>query len=91
MPSIINATTTNGVAISPDNSGSLQLATNNGTTAVTIDTSQNVGIGTSSPTQKLSILGGASAAGYISLRGNNNASSSEFLLGQASDGTTAYA
>jgi hypothetical protein len=49
MSTIINATTTNGVVIQPDNSGSLQLATNNGTTAVTIDTSQNVGIGTASP------------------------------------------
>ena len=46
MSSIINATTTAGVTVTGDNSGSLQLATNNGTTAVTIDTSQNVGIGT---------------------------------------------
>lgn len=50
MASIINATTTNGVAVQGDNSGSLQLQTNNGTTAVTINTSQNVGIGTASPT-----------------------------------------
>ena len=57
MPSIINSTTTNGVVIQPDNSGSLQLATNNGTTAVTIDTSQNVGIGTTSPTNKLTVNG----------------------------------
>jgi len=57
MPSIINATTTNGLSTSADNSGSLQLATNNGTTAVTIDTSQNVGIGTSSPTEKLHVAG----------------------------------
>jgi hypothetical protein len=40
MSTIINATTTNGVVIQPDNSGSLQLQTNNGTTALTIDTSQ---------------------------------------------------
>jgi hypothetical protein len=40
MSTIINATTTNGVVIQPDNSGSLQLQTNSGTTAVTIDTSQ---------------------------------------------------
>lgn len=53
MASIINATTTNGLSTSADNSGSLQLATNNGTTAVTIDTSQNVGIGTTSPQSKL--------------------------------------
>jgi hypothetical protein len=55
MPSIISATTTNGLSTSADNSGSLQLATNNGTTAVTIDTSQNVGIGTSSPDSKLHV------------------------------------
>ena len=42
MPSIISATTTTGLVTTADNSGSLQLATNSGTTAVTIDTSQNV-------------------------------------------------
>ena len=42
MSTIINATTTNGVVIQPDNSGSLVLQTNNGTTALTIDTAQNV-------------------------------------------------
>ena len=41
MSTIINATTTNGVVIQPDNSGSLALQTNNGTTALTVDTSQN--------------------------------------------------
>ena len=40
MSTIINATTTNGVVIQPDNSGSLVLQTNNGTAALTIDTSQ---------------------------------------------------
>ena len=45
MPSIIRATTTNGLQVAPDNSGSLALQTNGTTTAVTIDTSQNVGIG----------------------------------------------
>jgi hypothetical protein len=42
MSTIINATTTNGVVIQPDNSGSLVLQTNNGTTALTISTAQNV-------------------------------------------------
>ena len=56
MSTIINATTTNGVVIQPDNSGSLQLATNSGTTAVTINTSQNVGIGTTNPGVKLDVL-----------------------------------
>jgi hypothetical protein len=45
MSSIIRATTTSGLQIVPDNSGSLILQTNGTTTAVTIDTSQNVGIG----------------------------------------------
>jgi hypothetical protein len=40
MSTIINATTTTGVVIQPDNSGSLVLQTNSGTTALTIDTSQ---------------------------------------------------
>jgi hypothetical protein len=45
MSSIIRATTTSGLQVAPDNSGSLQLQTNGTTTAVTIDTSQNVLIG----------------------------------------------
>jgi hypothetical protein len=55
MSTIINATTTTGVVIQPDNSGSLVLQTNSGTTALTIDTSQNVGIGTTSPAGKLEV------------------------------------
>jgi hypothetical protein len=55
MPSIIRATTTSGLQIAPDNSGSLQLQTNGTTAAVTIDTSQNVGIGTTSPTYKFQV------------------------------------
>jgi hypothetical protein len=42
MPSIINATTTTGVAITGDNSGNLAIQTNNGNTAVTINTSLGV-------------------------------------------------
>jgi hypothetical protein len=38
-------------------STALTLQTNNGTTAVTIDTSQNVGIGTTSPAYKLDTTG----------------------------------
>ena len=52
MASILSAGTTSNTALnlSADTSGVLQLATNGTTTAVTIDTSQNVGIGTASPT-----------------------------------------
>lgn len=41
MSSIIRATTTNGLQVAPDNSGSLVLQTNGTNTALTIDTSQN--------------------------------------------------
>jgi hypothetical protein len=65
MPSILNATTSSGLVTSADNSGSLQLATNNGTTAVTIDTSQNVGIGTASPSGKFHVVGASSQSPLI--------------------------
>jgi hypothetical protein len=47
------------VAVSGDTSGVLQLATNGGTTAVTIDTSQNVGVGTTSPGTKFQVTNAA--------------------------------
>jgi hypothetical protein len=74
MASIINATTTAGVSVQGDNSGSLQLATNNGTTAVTIDTSQNVGIGTASPADKLDIARSSSSnsTGGLTLTNTDN-------------------
>jgi hypothetical protein len=61
MASIIRATTTSGLQVAPDNSGSLELQTNGTTTAVTINTSQNVGIGTTSPSQKLQVSDGGDA------------------------------
>jgi hypothetical protein len=72
MASIINATTSTGLVSSADNSGSLQLATNNGTTAVTIDTSQRVGVGTTSPQRKVSIVGTDGASGQT--EGNSRTS-----------------
>jgi hypothetical protein len=74
MPSILNATTSSGLVTSADNSGSLQLATNNGTTAVTIDTSQNVGIGTSSPTAQLQ-LNKSGTGDYTTVRLSNSGAS----------------
>jgi hypothetical protein len=61
MASIISAGTTSGTALNMagDTSGVLQLATNGSTTAVTVDASQNVGIGTASPTTKLAVAGEA--------------------------------
>jgi hypothetical protein len=61
MASTIAAGTTSGtaIAIAGDTSGVLQLQTNGTTAAVTINTSQNVGIGTASPTGKLNVHGGA--------------------------------
>jgi len=60
MPSIINATTSTGLVTTADNSGSLQLATNSGTTAMTITTAQRVGIGTTTPTTNLQVTGAGS-------------------------------
>ena len=59
MASIISAGTTSGTALNMagDTSGVLQLATNGSTTAMTISTAQNVGIGTTSPGAKLDISG----------------------------------
>ena len=54
MASIINAALSGGLVTSADTSGVLQLQTAS-TTAVTVDASQNVGIGTSLPTTKLHI------------------------------------
>ena len=59
MASTISAGTSasTAIAIAGDTSGALALQTNNGTTAVTVTTAQNVGIGTSSPAQKLQVAG----------------------------------
>jgi len=42
MANVFNATTTTGLQLTPDNSGAIQLQTNNGTTAMTISTAQAV-------------------------------------------------
>jgi len=70
MSSTITALTSGGgLAMAGDTSGQLELKTNNGTTAVTVDTSQNVGIGTTTPTDtngfgRLVDLNGTSGAAY---------------------------
>jgi hypothetical protein len=62
MASIVSAGTTSATALnmSADTSGVLQLASNNGTVALTISTAQNIGIGTSSPAVPLQVNSGAS-------------------------------
>jgi hypothetical protein len=55
MTATINASTSAGVVTTADTSGILQLQTN-GTAALTVDASQNVGIGTASPAYKLDVV-----------------------------------
>lgn len=89
MPSVINATTANGVTVQGDNSGSLQLATNNGTTAVTIDTSQRVLInatsasGFDSGADNLIVGAGSGSNGITIYSGNTSTAAINFA-----DGTT---
>ena len=61
MATIISTKTSGvgGLSVTGDGSGVLQLASADGTTAVTIDASQNVGIGTSSPSGKLEVVSSA--------------------------------
>jgi len=94
MASIISAGTTDATSlnISGDKTGILQLASNNAVTAVTIDASQNVGIGTTSPENKLTLLKNTTAAtenSYgISIQSVNTNAYTELLLG-ASDAVDA--
>jgi len=78
MASTISAGLTSGTALnmSGDTSGALQLQTNGTTTAVTINTSQQVGIGTSSPSDALQV-----ASGGVIISGGNL---------KVTDGTTSF-
>jgi len=84
MASIISAGTTSGTALNMagDTSGVLQLATNGSTTAITIDTSQNVGIGIDIGSSKLEVAGtspnnaGAKATYEGTIKINENSLSS---------------
>jgi hypothetical protein len=67
MASIINAATSGGLITTADTSGILQLQTA-GTTAVTVDASQNVGIGTTSPTNRVSIVTASGSDGIVSVK-----------------------
>jgi Chaperone of endosialidase len=104
MTTTLNASTAGagGFIATGDNSGSLALQTA-GTTAVTIDTSQNVGIGTSSPSYKLTVSGASvgrgfalsdSTTGSISGQVNNNTNQFNFgvnnSVGNGMNGGGAY-
>ena len=80
MTSIINASTSSGIVQTADTSGILQLQTAS-TTAVTIDASQNVGIGTASPSGKLDVIGTIRAG---------VASNQAFNAGWSSGGSQVY-
>jgi Chaperone of endosialidase len=77
MSSKISASTTSGTALnmSADTSGVLEIQTGSTpTTAITIDTSQNVGIGTTSPATfgKLAVSTGTDNANALALRGDTD-------------------
>jgi hypothetical protein len=81
MPSIISAGTTTGTALSltSDTSGELQIQTNNGaTTAMTLTTAGNVGVGTTSP---------VNFAGYVTFDLNDTTGG---LLSLSSNGTSKF-
>jgi len=74
----LNAGTSNGYSMSSDTSGILQLQTA-GTTAVTVDASQNVGIGTTSPSWKIDVV----TSGTSGIR----ATTADYGMIQATNGT----
>jgi hypothetical protein len=67
MASIVSAGTTSATALnmSADTSGVLQLASNNGTVALTVTTAQYIGVGTTTPGVALEVWGNQSYAGKI--------------------------
>jgi hypothetical protein len=73
MAVTINASTSAGLISTADTSGILQLQTAN-TTALTINASQNVGIGTSSPSARLHVRGSSSTytGGIVAQDSTNN-------------------
>jgi len=72
MASTINGTSTGsgGLISTGDDSGILNIQTNE-TTAITVDTSQNVGIGTSSPSYKLHVVSNSASTPLLIDGGTN--------------------
>jgi hypothetical protein len=79
MSSIIRATTTSGLQIAPDNSGSLQFQTNGTTAAVAIDTSQNLqfnsGYGSVATAYGCRAWVNFNGTGTVAIRGSGNVTS----------------
>jgi hypothetical protein len=73
MPSTINASASSGLITTADTSTILQLQTG-GTTAVTVDASQNVGIGTSSPSTPLHVTTSTTAFQPVRVQNTNTSS-----------------
>jgi hypothetical protein len=90
MAVTLNANSSTGFIATSDTSGVLQLQTG-GTTAVTVDASQNVGIGTASPGVRLEVSGASAASSFNALRMANTdttASSPVTTLFQSADDGT---
>jgi hypothetical protein len=88
MSVTINASLTSGAIISSDTSGSLQLQTNSGTTALTINTSQQVGIGTTSPVSTLHVQ--QSSNNYFTLQRTGASGSGQFGINIETNAQTTF-
>jgi hypothetical protein len=91
LASTINASNSGfgGIVSTGDSSGQLQLQTAN-TTAVTIDTSQNVGIGTTSPSYKLHVQNSSTGDANILIKATSNGSGQLRLCGSDTSTYSSY-
>ena len=78
-----------GLKQSADSTGVLALQTN-GTTAVTVSTSQNVGIGTASPSSPLNVVAAAASGLAIAINGRSSDNTGAMYF-YANNGSTQYA
>lgn len=84
MSTVITAgNATNGLSLSADNVGALEFKTGTGagTTAVTINSSQNVGIGTTSPSKQLNVYTAANSLQIQSVVRNGNTGTGVAAIG----------
>ena len=89
MASIINAATSGGLISTGDTSGQLQLQTA-GTTALTVTSGQLVGIGTSSPSVKLDVVGQINNTGGVLFGGSDSSGSTGKIQYLTGSGLTLY-